>query len=236
MSRGIDSSLFTIPAGETLEHTVVCDFVRCYSSSDSFLLGTNGDSLIPFDRNAERRAEGVEPYKKFRIKNPTANPLTVLMIWGFGEYRNDNITIADNVRIVNPMGQELAVIDDDAHTKLDAILAMMVNDSDKRKSLTPMTGSLTTVSNTSTSVVAGANGAIVRFGNARANLKVGGCIAYIQIRGIRVAEARGHLDSSIGGLDVNFAAVRDLYVAAGDTIFLLSNDVAAEAQVLVEQL
>lgn len=176
--RGAQTGSFIIPANGRIEINSAGEFVRCLEASDIFYVSINNSgSEMYFTAGIEWTTPALETYQTLVLINKTAAPITVIMAWGFGEYKDGRLTASGNLTVVNAPADKLDVDDADTQTALAALQAqttaeflaltnLLKNDQLKRSSLTPLGASAAGCNNVASATLvtpaANANGLIIR--------------------------------------------------------------------------
>lgn len=95
-SRDAQSATYVIAAGTQITIAAHCQFVHCINASAPFKLSVNNGGDMYFSANSFYQAP--DSFPTFEITNEGASALTVTMVFGWGEYRYNGVTITGLVQ------------------------------------------------------------------------------------------------------------------------------------------
>lgn len=231
--RGALSSKYTVPAGQSMPVQVAGEFVRCLEASEKFKLSISGGAAVYFDSGIQWTARSPEQFDEFIIINESANPLTVVMAWGYGEFVDNRLAVSGTIRVDNVSGDKLDVEDYYTKTFLPDIknyadwtynnsqaLVQQADESSaywKSRNFSPKTpltnASFASVNNATTTIVtagANVNGVIIRHAALSSESSSGG--ATLKVNGNDLLRTTG------GTAGLQNQTVRDIYVPPGWSI------------------
>lgn len=231
----------TIADGATRIFNVPGTFVNVKEANASFVIRVDDTEEWAAAGNRRFKLSDGDAFKKVEVINNSGGNLTFQLEIGFGTIESDDVTITGTVNTDDANTQAaIAALQtaieaalEEVEVEINDVMTLLQNDQDKRAALTTLAGaSYAEASNTTTTVctaLANVSGVIIRRGNAVVG---GAAYSAIRINGNPVTLPVG--SSTFSGEAEQ--AIENLFIPAGLSVDLISNNVAYKANAWYEVL
>ena len=119
------SEVFTVPAGTEISLDFQGTFVQNLGGDGELFLALNRGAKMKFETGLGRITNNGAEFTSFQLENKTASDITVEVAWGYGDIKDQRLSVAGELQVINKAGDILDVHDDainDQFTRMFQIL------------------------------------------------------------------------------------------------------------------